>query len=522
MTTTHAPVPTGPIDSHPVRRSPSRALAAAAAPAGLGVVLGLAMPRGPLTTAQSLTALTMACAIGLAAGWLLRSRWAALVAPATFAAAFELTRLAQTGPTVDAIRLDRGIWGAVALISGRGFDALVILLPMAVAALWGAALTRRPDSSPARRGVWAHARFTGLAVASLGILAFAVLLARPASTPPILQADGTPVAGSIAELTTVAVGGHDQAILLRGRNVDAPVLLFLEGGPGGTALGAMHHSGRGLEEHFVVATWDQRGTGKSITARDPVATLTPEQAVSDTIAVAEYLRARFGEERIYVLGSSWGSTLGVLTVQARPDLFVAYIGSGQMVDQQETDQRMYAESLAYAQRVGDVGFAQQLRDIGPPPYTDMLAYPIALSSNPEWDDYTRGPDYSRQASYPTSLFTSEYTFTESMRAMGAIADTFAAVYPHLQDVDFRRDVPRLDVPVYLIQGVHEAPGRADPAEEWFAQLGAPSKQLVRFDNSGHTPHLDEPARFAEVVADVVLAQTRPHQASRPESREVVR
>jgi pimeloyl-ACP methyl ester carboxylesterase len=94
-----------------------------------------------------------------------------------------------------------------------------------------------------------------------------------------------------------------------------------------------------------------------------------------------------------------------------------------------------------------------------------------------------------------------------MRAMGAMADTFAAVYPRLQDVDFRRDVPRLEVPVYFVQGVHEAPGRADLAEEWFTALRAPSKQLIRFDSSGHTPHLDEPGRFADLMAEVVLAET---------------
>lgn len=516
MTTTHTAAPTAAIDPRPVHRLRARALAGAVTPVGLGVTLGLVMPRGPLTSAQSLTALTLASVIGLACGWLLSSRWATLVAPALFAVAFEITRVGQTGPTVDGIRFDRGIWGAIAFISGRGFDALLILAPMALASLWGAALARRAHSTDTRRGFWAYARLTGLTAASLAIVALAVMLARPASTSPIAQADGTPLADSIAELATVQVGGHDQAILLRGRSQDAPVLLFLEGGPGGTALGAMHYSGGGLEEHFVVATWDQRGTGKSLTARDPVATLTPRQAVSDTIAVAEYLRTRFNEKRIYVLGSSWGSTLGVLTAQARPDLFRAYIGSGQMVDQLETDRRMYADSLAYAERVGDAGFAQQLRDIGRPPYTDTLDYPIALTSNPEWDDYARGSDYSLQASYPMSLFASEYTFTESMRAMGAIADTFAAMYPHLQDVDFRRTVASLDVPVYLVQGAHEAPGRADLAQEWFSLLSAPSKQLIRFDNSGHTPHLDEPAHFADVMADVVLAQTNPHgQADAP-------
>ena len=179
--------------------------------------------------------------------------------------------------------------------------------------------------------------------------------------------------------------------MLRGHDVEAPVLLFLEGGPGGTALGSMRYAGQPLEEHFTVATWDQRGTGKSASALEPLDTLTVAQAVADTIEVTEYLRDRFDEERIYLLGSSWGTTLGTLAVQARPDLFHAYIGSGQMVDQQETDKRMYAESVAYAQRVGDTGFAEQLRAIGPPPYTDMLAYPVAIASNPEWHDFSTEP-----------------------------------------------------------------------------------------------------------------------------------
>ena len=84
------------------------------------------------------------------------------------------------------------------------------------------------------------------------------------------------------------------------------------------------------------------------------------------------------------------------------------------------------------------------------------------------------------------------------------------MYPQLQDVDFRRDVPRLDVPVFIVEGAHEAPGRAVLARQWFEQLSAPSKQLVTFESSGHTPHLHEPGRFATYLADVVLAQTYPH------------
>ena len=105
-----------------------------------------------------------------------------------------------------------------------------------------------------------------------------------------------------------------------------------------------------LTADFVVAVWDQRGSGKSYGALDPTSSLTLQQAVADTVELSEYLRTRFGEQKIYLLGESWGTTLGVLAVQDRPDLFHAYIGSGQMVSQRETDRIIWRDLLAYADR----------------------------------------------------------------------------------------------------------------------------------------------------------------------------
>ncbi|NMM17164.1 MAG: alpha/beta hydrolase [Cellulomonas sp.] len=494
-----------------------RVVAAGLASAGAGLVLARVMPHGPMTSGQAMAALSIALVVGGFAGWAARTRWAAPITPLVFAVVFEISRLGTAGPSVGAIRFD-SIFGVVAFIAGRGFDALVILAPMAVAGLWGASLARRRtrgDTGSERTGSRAGrvVRRGALGLASAVIIVLVVGLARPASTEPIAGPGGEPLAGSIAELVSVPIGGHNQAIMLRGADAGAPVLLFLEGGPGGTAVGLMRYAGQGLEKNFVVATWDQRGTGKSAAALEPVATLTVDQAVSDTIEVSEYLRARFDQSKIYLVGSSWGTTLGVLAVAQRPDLFHAYVGTGQMVDQQETDKLMYAESVAYAERVGDIAFADQLATIGPPPYTDMLAYPVAIASNPDWDAYTPGSDRDRRAEYPTSLFVAEYTLTEQVRGMAAMVDTFALLYPQLQQVDFRQDVPQLDVPVFIVEGAHEAPGRADLAREWFAALSAPSKQLVTFESSGHNPHLDEPRRFAAFMADVVLAQTHPGGSS---------
>lgn len=466
-----------------------------------GVLAGWLIPMGPVTTVEALVAVVAALLVGFTTGWLLRTRWAMLLAPVTFMLVFEVARMRVDGPTVDGIRLD-GIYGVLVLVAGRGIDGVLMLLPMVVGAAYGAALARRLQR-PADAAHGRHLVRRGLLVAAtVAVIALVAGLLRPASTEAIVGADGEPVGGSIAELVEVPIGGHDQAIMLRGLSAGAPVLLYLEGGPGGTGIGRIRNSGEDLERSFVVATWDQRGTGKSYDALEPRSTLTVEQVVDDTLEVTEYLRDRFGQQKIYLVGSSWGTTVGVLAVQRAPELFHAYVGTGQMVDQFETDTLMYAESLADAGARGDDDMAEALRELGEPPYDSTLDYPVAIASNPKWMSFEHGEDYNAAAEYPTSLLVAEYTLIEQLRGMGAIAETFSVLYPQLADTDFRHQVPELDVPVYLVEGRYEAAGRETLARQWFELLSAPSKEYVVFENSGHTPPYDEPGRFAEFMEGV--------------------
>lgn len=483
------------------RISASRWVAAGAIVALAGAAGGWLIPRGPITSLEALICLVVALWVGVAAGWATRTRWVMLLAPALFMTVFELARMRVDGPTVDGISLD-GLYGVVALIGGRGIDALLMLLPMVVGVSWGVAMVRRLSRPSVPAGRRHLVRRGVLALATVAVIALVGGLLRPASTEAIFGSDGEPVPGSVAELAEVQIGGHDQNIMIRGVSAEAPVLLFLEGGPGGTALGRIRNSGQDLENDFVVATWDQRGTGKSYDALEPTSTLTVDHMVDDTVSVTNYLRDRFDEQKIYLVGSSWGTTIGTLAVQRSPDLFHAYVGTGQMVDQFATDKLMYAESLADAEASGNDGRVKALRDLGEPPYDDTLDYPVAIASNPKWIDFEHGEDYNASSEYPASLFVGEYTLVEQLRGMGAIAETFDVLYPQLRNTDFRIDVPRLDVPVYIVEGQYEAAGRETLAREWFDLLAAPSKQWVVFENSGHTPPYDEPGRFAEFMGVV--------------------
>ncbi|HET9139933.1 alpha/beta hydrolase [Actinophytocola sp.] len=309
---------------------------------------------------------------------------------------------------------------------------------------------------------------------TVALVAFGVLLTRPGSTEPILAADGRPVAGSVAELAKVSLGGHEQTVLIRARSTANQVLLYLAGGPGQSDLGYTRAYMAGLEDDFVFAVWDQRGAGTSYAALDPASTWTLEQAVADTVALARYLAARFGTEKIYLFGNSWGSTLGVLAVQRNPELFHAYIGAGQMASQLASDQIIYRQLLEHATRTGDTALAERMREFGPPPYRDIYANAFIVGYYDTLANYPRSAYF--QAHRPPGIDgtgAAEYGPLDKINKLKALADMAAVVSPQLQRLDFRVSVPSLDVPVYLIQGAHELSARSEPAREWFDQLRAP-------------------------------------------------
>lgn len=454
-----------------VARLPGRrlgALLAVTVAGGYGVLAGLWTPRGPLTTSEALVAMALGLSVGLLAGALLRSRWAMLLAPVAFVAVFELVRIGAVGATVDGIH-PGSPFGALAFVLGRGVHGLLTLMPM---------------------------------------LLLTVALIRPARTAPILDTDGNVLAGSVTELATLDAGGRELSVMLRGNSDRNPVLLFLAGGPGGTELGAMRRHASALEEDFVVATLDQRGTGKSYDAFDPASSLTLAEAIADVVEVTRQLRTRFGQGAIYLMGNSWGTLLGVLAVQQHPELYRAYIGFGQMVSIRATDRITYADTLAWAVRTGDTGLADTLTAHGPPPYTDVLDYePATLLHEGEVYPYDHEPNSEGAGGFGENLFVGEYTLLEQLHDIAAFLDVASVMYPQLQEVDLRTQATRLDVPVYLVQGRFEIPGRAQLADEWFDRLDAPSKRRVVLDTAGHRPLFEQPAAFHDFLTDVVLPET---------------
>lgn len=478
-----------------------------------GIVAGWWTPRGPLTTSTALWSMVISVAIGVGAGLLMRSRWAMLSTPLAFAVFFELARLGADGPTVDAPAFST--YGILALAVGRGFHGFVSLVPMLLGAAIGAGIARSlgasddATSTPHRRPIGRYVRRGVAVLTGIGLIALAAGLARPARTDAITGPDGEVLEGSVAELLALDINGDEQTVMIRGHSVDNPVLLFLAGGPGGSELGAMRRHLPDLEQHFTVATWDQRGTGHSYPSLDPTSTLTLDGIVDDTLAVTDYLRDRFGQETIYLAGQSWGSTLGVLAAQQSPEKYTAFIGIGQMVSQLATDRIFYDDTLAWA-RADDKGdLAEELVDIGPPPYERMLDYETALSYEHEVYPYGHTGNSEGEGGFSENFLVEEYALIDQVHLLGAFMDTFSVVYPQLQEIDFRETATEFEIPMYFVQGAHEADGRAEVFDDWYPMVDAPAKDVVVFDTSGHRPLFEQPDEFVEYMVGTVLAGHAP-------------
>ncbi len=530
MVTLHPPV--SPIATKRVERNDSRSprvmdvvwptvwirSGATVGIAGLtGAVIALLMSRGPVVTWQALLLMVTGLLTGVAAGFVLRSRWAMLLAPLAHVAAFELTRSGATGPTVDGIQVDT-TFGILAFMLGRGVYGILGLFPMLLGVSYGRALARwvtvgkvHPRGAWRRLGFYVRRGFGGLATA--GMVALAIWFAIPASVAPLLGADGQEIPGSVTELTQVTLGGHEQSIQIRGASPNKPVLLYLSGGPGQSDLAFTRVLLDALAQDFLVVGWDQRGTGTSYPALDP-ATLTLQGAVDDTVELTNYLRDRFDEQKIYLLGESWGTTLGVLAAQQHPELYHAVLSSGQMVSQRETDQRIYADLLAYAERTGDTALATTLREYGQPPYQDLWAYPVIMAHYDElageYDPPQAYQDLGSESGVGFyGVMGSEYAPIDKVNVLRGLIDTFAIMYPQLQEIDFRRDVPRLEVPIYLFEGTHELEARSSLAREWVGLLDAPEKQMFTFDNAGHSVAFEQYEEVHRILVEVILPATYP-------------
>lgn len=335
-----------------------------------------------------------------------------------------------------------------------------------------------------------------------GLLYRQVVRSKIAASLAIHAPDG------IETLEQVQIGGIGQWIEVRGESTKNPVLLFIHGGPGSAFMPVAREFQQPWEKYFTVVQWDQRGSGKTYRSNDRDAvrpTMKIARMHADTLEMVNYLRKRFGQDKIFVLGHSWGSILGLRLAHDHPELLYAYIGVGQAVDSYANEAALYRESLAEAQRTNNQKALKELASIAPYPSPNITFQQIRTMR--QWSGTLIGPQGTDESwmSEKAILVAPEYSLMDDMGWFRGILFSVDTLLPDLEKVNFADLGYDYHGPIFLLEGKHDPYTPSSVARDFYDKINDLDKHWVWFENSGHFPFSEERQKFL----DVLVQQIRP-------------
>jgi pimeloyl-ACP methyl ester carboxylesterase len=350
-------------------------------------------------------------------------------------------------------------------------------------------------------------------LAGVFILVAVLLVWSPGKPQPLLDENRNLLVGSISEKIRVTINGVEQGMFIISKNINNPVLLFVHGGPGMPEYWLTQRYPTGLEDDFTVVWWEQRGAGLSYNPNISPESMTAEQFVSDTLEVTNYLRKRFGQEKIYLMAHSWGSYIGIQAAAQQPELYYAYIGMGQISYQIQSEQLAYTYALEQYRNNGNTEMVQRL-EAAPPTKT----VPLPATYDALRDEYMHGIGIGTtrdMKSVVTGIFLPSwqfrgYTLREKVNLWrGKIYSRSSDfnLWDKMQATDLTQQVTKLEIPVYFFHGKYDYTCAYPLAKDYFEKLEAPLKGFYTFEQSAHSPIFEEPERTSRILQEDVLAGT---------------
>ena len=354
-----------------------------------------------------------------------------------------------------------------------------------------------------------HHVFKQTIISSL-LLAMAMVSITSCSNSAILHdREGKELQLEVDSIEKVSLNGTEQSIYLAGTDSDNPVILWLDGGPGGSEVGWVRTYLGPLHEEFTIVCWDQRGVAASYAAAKEG--LEIEDFVQDTIALSELLRERFNQEKIFLLGHSWGGFIGALAAVERPDLFHAYIGAAPHVNSTENDTIGYHMILEGARKSGDYKTVRKLEELGTPPYEkydkhgnlvgDGDAYYAVLSRL-----YKYSPHAPSDGSFRSEkmFLAPEHSLLSKINLVRGLVRSIKTVYPKARHMSLEEKAVYFQIPVFIINARYDVSCVAEITERWFNNLEAPMKQILWLEHSGHNGIYTESDAFIHFMRKTVL------------------
>jgi len=316
----------------------------------------------------------------------------------------------------------------------------------------------------------------------------------------------------INEQHFVEANGVEHWVTIRGVDRRNPVIFFVHGGPA-EIVSFVPSATQALERDFTVVHWDQRGAGRTYGRNPkPPADLALAQMTDDGLKIVEWVTRHLAQPQVILVGHSWGSILGEHMVFARPDLFAAYVGTGQFVSWKTQVQAQYAYALVRARTEGDSDVLTALAEFGGPPSTAMEQYQKfrALTFR-----YHARADLNFFSGQVSGIFTAPgVSLADVWNALQGARASMAALTPTLLSADLTDLGYDFPVPFVVIQGDSDRITPTSLAVDYFNRINAPAKVLVTIPDAGHYAFVTHANQFRDALVSKVLPLTTratPHE-----------
>lgn len=298
----------------------------------------------------------------------------------------------------------------------------------------------------------------------------------------------------------VSIGGIEQWAQVGGDDPANPILLYLHGGPGGTSV-PVAAAWREWERHFNVVHWDQRGASRTFKRNGEAGcgALSLDKIVGDGLALSEHLISTLDKPKLLLVGHSWGSAVGVHMVKRRPELFSAFVGTGQLVNMHQNEQVNYRRYLQQAERRADAEALRALREIGPPPFEQW----DALKAVREWADKLADGDGDSVQPRPTPI-AANFTRDDVPSMLEGAEFSRRQLFKEMMGLDLPALGLSFEIPMFCFHGECDQQTPVELAQRYFASICAPHKEFVQFDGCHHFVAMNRPDLFLrELVARVL-------------------
>jgi pimeloyl-ACP methyl ester carboxylesterase len=325
------------------------------------------------------------------------------------------------------------------------------------------------------------------------------------STPSIPGTD------SLAKIEYVHLGDLEQCVVIRTKDIHLPVLLFLHGGPGTPETAWLNHFNANLEDHFVVTAWEMRGGGKSYHPDIPPETMTLQQLIRDCHELTGYLKKRFHQQKIYLVGHSFGTLLGTLVAHQYPEDYHAYIGIGQIANTAESEKLSYEWALATAKQLQNRKAIKELESIGSPENGIFKAGKPAVHIERTWVREFGGTFHGKSAMpihIKEILASPIYTLWDVLHYFQGEKFSLQYLWEDVITTDFYERMRHFDIPIYICQGIYDYQTVYSVAKKYFDSIHAPQKEFFTFGNSAHGTLFEEPEKFLAIMQQIVAQTTQ--------------